>query len=257
MFDSTDLPANITRDYKLVSDYAREAVTVIDPKLRPKSFHFHIPHRHKIAGAPIWDREHWGWFDSLPRSMRDMINEDPGNIDDNLQAALAMWQDMITQAEKAMDRIIGYEKAVSHWGLQLPDWLTTNKTAELPMIEKLKAEREAEAARLAAERKEAEAEAERRRAEHMDRERRFGGNYRTITANDRTPLNRVELLDTRGMPPHLARELLAASTPLRFETRHYWTPPVIRKPTEADADKADRTPPAKVHPEHFKRGRNF
>ena len=257
MFDSADLPKNIAQDYRMVIEYSHEAATVIDKSLRPKSFAFHVPHKHKIAGAPTWDRNTWGLFDSLPKSFRIMVNEDPGNVDENLAAALDTWKEMTIQAEKAMDRIIGYEQAATRHGLNLPDWLMQTKTEELSVIQQLKAEREAEAARLAADRKEAEAEAERRRKEYMDRERRFGGSYRTVTANNGAPLNKVEVVDISGLPPHIAREVLAQATPLKFEYRHYQAPVVKRAMTEDESNKLDSTPPAKVHPVHFKRGRNF
>lgn len=257
MLDTTDLPNNIVRDYKTVSEYARDAATVIDKTLRVRSFHKHVPHRHKIEGALTMDRSQWGMFDSLPRSLRDVVNDDPGNVIENLNAALAMWNDMTTQAENAMDRIIGYEKVVEKNGLDLPMWLTQEKTEELDTILKLKAEREAEAARLAAERKQQEADAAAARKAAADREYRVGGRYSYYTANDRTDLTKVELVDTRGMPPHLARELLAKAQPLKFEKYNIWVAPGKTKLTEKRADELDNAPPAKIHPMHMKRGRNF
>ena len=217
MFDHMDLPKNIVQDYQTVMEYGRDAATVIDKTLRVKGFAFHVPHKHKVSGSLTWDRNTWGLFDSLPCSMRDMINEDPGNVDGNLTTALELWKSTIEQAEKAMDRIIGYEKAISANGL--PAWLTGAKSEEYDAIAKLKAEREAEAARLAAERKAQQEEAARKRAEALNRERRYGGTYAYYTANGGAKLSEVEVVDTRGLPPHIARQVMAASKPLAFE-RH-------------------------------------
>jgi hypothetical protein len=203
------------------------------------------------------DRVHWGMFESLPRSLRDVVNNDPGHVEDNLTAALEMWKEMIVQAEKAMDRIIGYEKAVAYRGLDLPMWLIQEKTEELDTIIKLKAEREAEAARLAAERKQQEKDAADARKHAMDRERRYGGAYAYWTANNGTDLAKVEVVDTRGLPPHIAREMIAKATPLKFERHTFYVAPGKGKMTEERADKLDNAPPAKIHPTHMKRGRNF
>ena len=254
MFDHMNLPANITQDYKLVLEYGKEAATVIDKTLRVKSFAFHVPHKHRIANALTWDRHTWGLFDSLPQSLRNMVNEDSGNVDANLQAALDMWRQMIEQAEKAMDRIIGYEYAIKRDGL--PDWLTEIKSEEYNAIATLKAEREAEAARLAAERKEKEAEAARRRAEEMNRMRHFGGTYVSHTVSGQS-LSKIEVVDTRGLPPHLARLVIENSKPLVFERHEFYVAPHKAKITEEDAKRMDEAPPATVHPSQMKRGRNF
>lgn len=242
------LEDNIRSDYKVVENYATMAATAIIPEMHNKSFKKHIPYKtHEFARH--WGRDKWSFFDGLPKEFRDMVNDDPISPDTALDAALVLWQDMTRDAERAMDRIIGYENSINN----LPSWLTTNETKEMQIIRDLRAKREEMARRAEEEYK--KAMQRRREQEAADRERsiRIGGWYSYHTMKDGTRLSNVEVLDRRGMAPHVYRELLAKSKPAEFTKHSFYVAP---KTVVPDYDVIDNKAPEKINPMQIARGRN-
>jgi hypothetical protein len=241
--------SQIRKDYETVAEYAKLATTCIDKRLHDKSFRRQIPYKTPFEESRHWGRDKWFMFDSLPKQFRDDVNNDPGKVDDNLKSALELWNEVVEDAMKAMDRIVAYERALD----DVPDWLKTVPSAELDLIRDLKAARIAEAEKRAAEHKSRMEELAKKRAREEERAIKIGGWYSYHRMKDGTPLSKVEVVDMRGIPPHLQREMMAKSKSVEFEKVSFYVPPKVVKP---NYDAIDNKPPDKIHPNHVARGRN-
>lgn len=239
----------IKKDYETVATYAKQAATCVDKRLHDKAFRRQVPYKTPFEESRHWGRDKWFMFDALPREFRDDVNNDPGKVDENLKAAIELWQMITEEAVKAMDRIVGYEASLS----KIPDWLRSVPSNELALIEQMRAARIAEAERVAAERKRQWAEQEAKRKRDEERSIRVGGWYSYHRMKDGTPLSKVDVVDMRGIPPHLQREMMAKTKPVEFEKVSFYVPPKVVKP---DYDAIDNKPPDKIHPVHVARGRN-
>lgn len=239
----------IKKDYETVAAYAKQAATCVDKRLHDKAFRRQVPYKTPFEESRHWGRDLWFMFDALPREFRDDVNNDPGKVDDNLKAAVELWQGITEEAVKAMDSIVGYEASLS----AIPDWLRSVPSDELALIEQMRAARIAEAARVAAERRHQWEENEKKRKQAEERAVRVGGWYSYHTMKDGTALSKVEVVDMRGIPPHLQREMEARTRAIEFQKHSFYVPPKVVK---IDHEAIDNKPPDKINPIHVARGRN-
>ncbi len=257
MRDETAYLPNILKDYALVADYATAFSTATPLNTRARGFDRHVPHKTPFPESRHWGRDLWGQFDSLPRVYRDMVNNDPNAPHVTLETALALWSEESTAAHAAMDRIVRYEHALDLID-GMPAYLRERPTEEVKAITALKAERlkayeaQKEAARLARE------EADALRRAHEARERRYATAraYVSYRTKDGTTLDKVEVVDTRGLAPHVARQVLAQSQPLAFVKHVVYAKPKVEVRSQ-DSFAEDTKAPLKIHPNHVARGRNY
>ena len=247
-------------DYATVIEYARNKATTVDYHMRDKSFKRHVPHKTPFQESRHWGRDNWGKLDSLPREFRDMVNNDPSNPDEALSAAVILWSETEDEAYKAMDRLITYESTIS--GLaSLPKWLQGETEKVIEIVQDLLYRRNARAQAIRAERAMEEAARRQRDMKLADEERRYSrGSLRTYyTLDNGTKLNdpNLKIIDSRGLPPHEYRRLLAESDPLRFKKHTYTTAPGWHTVNRKKQEEIDNKPPDKINPIHVKRGRNY
>jgi hypothetical protein len=256
-----DLPASevIARDYEILRHYGEEAATICPSDILRKRYLRHVPHKteqHHLG----WGRDHWIDFDSLPRSYRDMINDDPGHPDENLKVAWEMWRQEIELAERAMDRILRYESALQ--GIDtLPDWLKSADSKVLSVIRQMRDFRIAHDAKLKADRAAVAAERAAQQKRDQERQQRWSRQHDRVlyTGNHGVSLREITMFDTKGMAPHMVRAMMEAKIiePLSFQVHRYSSLGHMASFTNADLkSKIDNRPPDKVHPQHFKRGKN-
>lgn len=244
--------------YSIVIDYARQKATAVDYKLWDKAFKRHVPYKTPFKESRHWGRDRWIMFDGLPKEFRDMVNHDPKNPDDALDAAIELWRAVELDAMNAMDRIVQYENnsvAIS----KLPEWLRGESQRVCELVHALRYQRILLHEGQKREAQEREIEREKRLERERKRERRFfAGGYRSYyTLDDDTKLSDAEILDPRGIPPHEYRRLVAEARELRFKKHTYYVPPQWYTVDKKKAEEIDNKPPAKIHPVHVSRGRNF
>ena len=259
---SLPIPSAIVADYKTVAEYAQEKTTAVPDDIIRKRFMKHVAAKTNPEISRHWGRDYWYAFDSLPRTLRDIVNDATNNPDNELISAIEYWASITDKAEAAMDRIVRYEHTIDRID-SLPDWLKEVSIEEIELIKRLKAERLAKYVEILAEQE--RQRKERERLERSNRQQKFTRytpptKMEYYTINGKRPEEIEEEIRLMRVPPHIARELLAAKLVTKLDiARHTYTREAGFRTYDSakEADKIDNTPPLKFHPIQVKRGRNY